>query len=773
MTMKFKLLNIFCFVFLLCSCEPSNKAISNLDNYNIVWNSPSEDVNGSMPVGGGNLQVNAWSEQGDILFYMGSTDSYMDNSTTLGKLGRIRLQFSPNPFQNSFKQELHLKESEVVFTGDNGFQLIVSADVFHPIINVEMISETPVHIQSSYETWKLNSEFTSDNQILFYYRNPAENKKLENDIKDQKLEPIRNYINDPIANLTSGGYLFAEGLVPAKTDSGVYMKTPYKAMYLTSSQPMKQMSLQVAIRINQDTSLEDWKANLYTTGRDALKNKVANKAKSKAWWEAFWERSYIHINPQHNTQIAINADVKTDSVSAAWQVGRNYQLFRYMLGCTVGSKHPALFNGGIFNYDSSEGAPENRMWQGCEFMAQNQRLVYWPLLKSGDFDLMKPALNMYNQLLPLQKARAKMYWNVDGAAYPEALTIHGLQGVYVDPEIMTDCFGRCSDRQRTEYGHSGLIHLEYHYTSMLDFAYMALEYARFGGGALKEQLPFIESSVRFFDNYYQNKNKERTGMCLTDSKLVLYPSSALELYAGAKNPTDVVAGLRAITEGVLSFAELEPEKKNYFEALQSRLPEIPVTEKDGYKVFPPAESWELEGDQANMEFPQLYTLFPFESYTFGDPGLETAKNTWLYNSKAAPQKNYICWFQGGIYTAHLGLTDEAKQYALKKFLHPLAQGCNEEAPANRFPAFWSNPGFDHTPDIDHGGTAMVGLQDMLMQTKGEKIYLLPAWPTDWNCDFKLHAPYHTIVEGSIENGEIKTLRVTPESRRKDVVMCNN
>lgn len=769
----FKFLSFLCISFVcFCSCKQEKSALNYLNNYTIVWDSPSKDVNGSMPVGGGNLQLNTWSEQGDVLFYMGSTDSYMDNSTMLGKLGRVRLTFSPDPFKHSFKQELRLKESEVVFTGDNGFQLTLSADVFHPVINVEMVSETPVHIQSSYETWKLNSEFTANNEILFYYRNPSENKKLEKDIKDQKLESIRNYINDPIANLTSGGYMFASGLIHAKTDSGVYMKTPYKAMQLKSPEPMKQMSMQVAIRINQDISLEEWKTNLYASGKEAYKNRTENKAKSKAWWSNFWERSYIHINPQTDVKTASNADVKTDSVAAAWQVGRNYQLFRYMLGCTAGSKHPALFNGGIFNYDSSYGAPENRMWQDCEFMAQNQRLVYWPLLKSGDFDLMQPALNMYNQLLPLQKARAKMYWNIEGAAYPEALTIYGLQGVYIDPEIMTDCFGRCPNRQRTEYGHSGFIHLEYHYTSMLDFAYMALEYARFGGGSLKEQLPFIESSVRFYDNYYQIKNQERTGMNLTNNKLVLYPSSALELYAGAKNPTDVVAGLRALTQGVLSFSELEPEKKVYFSELQNRLPEIPVADKDGHKVFPPAESWELEGDQANMEFPQLYTLFPFESYTFGDPELETAKNTWLYNSKAAPQKNYICWFQGGIYTAHLGLTDEAKQYTLKKFLHPLGKGCNENVQANRFPAFWSNPGFCHTPDIDHGGAAMVGLQDMLMQTKGVKIYLLPAWPDDWNCNFKLHAPYNTIVEGSVENGEIKTLRVTPESRKKDIIMHN-
>lgn len=37
--------------------------------------------------------------------------------------------------------------------------------------------------------------------------------------------------------------------------------------------------------------------------------------------------------------------------------------------------------------------------------AQNQRLVYWPMLKSGDFDLMKSQFDFYLRLLPTAEAR--------------------------------------------------------------------------------------------------------------------------------------------------------------------------------------------------------------------------------------------------------------------------------------------------------------------------------------------------------------------------------
>ena len=65
---------------------------------------------------------------------------------------------------------------------------------------------------------------------------------------------------------------------------------------------------------------------------------------------------------------------------------------------------------------------------------------------------------------------------------------------------------------------------------------------------------------------------------------------------------------------------------------------------------------------------------------------------------------------------------------------------------------------------------MIALQRMLMQCEGKAIRLLPAWPKEWNADFKLHAPHNTTVEGRVENGKVIDLKVTPESRRNDIVM---
>ena len=63
---------------------------------------------------------------------------------------------------------------------------------------------------------------------------------------------------------------------------------------------------------------------------------------------------------------------------------------------------------------------------------------------------------------------------------------------------------------------------------------------------------------------------------------------------------------------------------------------------------------------------------------------------------------------------------------------------------------------------------MMTLQAMLLQSDGRKIYLFPAWPNQWDVNFKLHVPYNTTVEGDLRDGTLISLKVT-QSRAADVV----
>ena len=92
----------------------------------------------------------------------------------------------------------------------------------------------------------------------------------------------------------------------------------------------------------------------------------------------------------------------------------------------------------------------------------------------------------------------------------------------------------------------------------------------------------------------------------------------------------------------------------------------------------------------------------------------------------------------------------------------------------RFPGFFGS-GFDWPPDYDGPGNMANTLQEMLVQPGvGGTILLFPAWPKDWDVDFKLHAPHNTIIEGVYRAGKLEQLQVVPEARRKDILIsqCN-
>jgi hypothetical protein len=273
----------------------------------------------------------------------------------------------------------------------------------------------------------------------------------------------------------------------------------------------------------------------------------------------------------------------------------------------------------------------------------------------------------------------------------------------------------------------------------------------------------IESCLRFFDEHYQYLAKQR-GIRVLDGqgKLVLYPGTACETYKMAYNSTSTIAALKVVTSRLLELSEnyLDATRRTYYSGLLNRIPDIHITEINGRKTIAPAKSWERI---SNMESPQLYPVFPWGIYGIGKSGLDIAINTFLYDPHVLKNRNHISWHQDAIFAARLGLIEEAKEMLTEKL----------QDSGRRFPAFWG-PGHDWTPDHNWGGSGMIALQEMLLQTDGEKILLLPCWDKSWNVRFKLHAPYNTTVECALEGGVIKYLDVQPKSREKDVIFsCNN
>ncbi|MCD0468045.1 DUF5703 domain-containing protein [Flavobacterium sp. ENC] len=762
--MKNALILVSLFVTLFAKAQ-----IPVLKNYNQVWNRQSKNSSESMPLGGGDIGLNVWVEKGDLYFYFSRSGTF-DEHNTLLKLGRVKVALTPNPFEanEGFHQELVLKDG-CILIAQNNTKIKLWVDVFNPVIHLDFESQIPMKITASYESWRYKNRQSKgksnnanshkwapqgeiitykdsvsfeNNGVKFYHKN-RENTVFDVAVQQQKMESVKDQMLNPLANLTFGGFMTGSNLKPDGTYSGIYQNTDFKGFRLSSIKPLKKQALQLYLNTSQ-SDVEVW--------NDELKNQIsANKNTSKQaekntvkWWNDFWNRSFIFTQKKQTTE--------KDSV---YQMGQNYQLFRYMLGCNAYGKYPTKFNGGLFTVDpvftnpDLNFTPDFRNWGGGTMTAQNQRLVYFPMVKSGDFDLMKSQLDYYLSLQKNAELRSKVYWNHNGASFTEQLENFGL------PNPAEYEWKRPADYDPgMEYN----AWLEYEWDTVFEFCQMMLQQKEFGKEDIQKYNSFIISCLRFFDEHYQYLAKKRGRKALDgNGHLILFPGSGAETYKMANNANSTIAALKVITQQLLNLSSTELSKEDlaYLTGFQTRIPPLNFGTIENHKVLVPAKSWERIN---NSEVPQLYPVYPWGIYGIGKPDLETALNTWKYDADAIKFRSYIGWKQDNIFAAHLGLTEEAKKYNLLKM-------ANSE---RRFPAFWG-PGFDWVPDHNWGGSGMIGMQEMLLQEAEGKIYLFPAWPKEWNVHFKLHASQNTIVEAELQNGIFKIIKVTPEERTKDIV----
>ncbi|MCW3092020.1 MAG: hypothetical protein JWP81_3089 [Ferruginibacter sp.] len=753
---------------------PAKAQTNELDQCNIAWNSQSKNAGESMPCGGGDIGLNVWVENNEVFFYIAKSGSFDENNALL-KQGRVRIKISPNPFEGaSFKQELVLKNGHVQITAKKNnliTTLFIWVDVFNPLIHVDINSSRPVTTTATYENWRFRDRPNKgrannanswkwappaevvtgkdavdfkENTISFYHRNKPEPSVFDITVRQQGLEKVKDQLFNPIKDLTFGGMMEGKNMKPAGIVESNYLDTDFKGWKLQSVKAERSQFINIYLHTAQTATAGQWQAGLDQTIRNTKGKEKAAAAATHNWWQQFWDRSYIFIKPSNASEN-----------SSQWQAGRNYQLFRYMLACNASGKYPTKFNGGLFTYDPSctdsslKYTPDFRNWGGGTHTAQNQRLVYFPLIKSGDFDMMKPQLDFYLQLLKNAELRTETYWNHKGACFTEQLENFGL------PNYAEYGTKRPADFDKgVEYN----AWLEYEWDTVLEFCGMMLEQERYANKNIAEYIPFIESCLTFFNEHYQWQAKQRGSKALDgNKKLILYPGSGAETFKMAYNSTSTIAGLKTIVTRLLELPAnyLGDDKRRHWDTMLQRIPPISFAQFDGHTTIAPAKLWERIN---NAESPQLYPVYPWGIYGIGKAGLDTAVNTFRYDTNAVKFRSFIGWKQDNIFAARLGLTKEAAELTIQKLKNS----------GRRFPAFWG-PGYDWTPDHNWGGSGMIGLQEMLLQTNGEKIYLFPAWPKEWDVHFKLHAPYQTTVEAIIKNGQLQMLKVIPESRKKDVV----
>ena len=754
-------------IVILLMCCTSVLFAGPIDRYNVIWESPSKDHTGQMPLGNGDIAAGVYAIEDDALYLLLSKNDAFSYNGDIFKTGRVRVALTPNPFaaDKSFRQILDLETGSIRIEAD-GVMLRVWADANRPLYHVQIDSHRDISVTATSDLWqriddcKHNTSrapidritqdvrLERDGRILWYY--PVGDRSVfADDMTYYDVDHMTHKASDPYRFNTFGNLLESPDLIlnnGSLTGTGkvfdirihaLTKQAPKAADWIEAIEQQSELLLQVG---------QDWKSHCQ-------------------WWSRFWERSWIAVSDnslpmaqrhQLNHEGYTGQRLVTDSGAL---VSQSYNVFRYLMACQSRGKIQTKFNGGLFTQPlRSTKKPrtvasqredglwisheDDRLW-GRRFTYQNQRLLYWPLLMSGDGDLMQPFFDYYWNLLPVRKAITKAWFGHDGAYYRENIEPTGAE---------RDC-GRTGKPPKTPPGQNkgeGYYH-SYYFTAGLETVAMMIEYVKYTqDDQYRDQVlvPFAREVLLFFDKHYARD---------AQGKIRIDPGMVLETWWIAVNAAPDVAGLKHCLHELLVMKAGTVKDKADWTRFRAEIPEVHIHEIDGRQAIAPAASW---SKRKNAENGLLYPVFPFRLFGLGLGSKEIVDWTMQHRTNK-DAFNHKCWTQDQIHWAYAGNAAEAKTGLVHRFSHA--------SPQCRFPLYGSE-GPDSCPDFDHFGAGSTALQRMLVQEAGDRILLLPAWPADWDADFKLHVAQNTVISGMVKNGKLTNWTIKPDSRRRDVVV---
>ena len=771
---------------------------SKLDECNVTWDSPSGTSFGSMPLGNGDIGLNLWVEEnGDLLLYISKVDAF-DAAHLLPKLGRVRFKFERGLRMPSFRQTLVLRNASVYLASED-LSIRVWVDANTPVVRVEAQCSSPQSFSIELESLRplqsaeapLPARGTVGvlfedriDRLAWCYRNQS--SEWASRLASQNTPEMIARTKDPILHRTSGCFLHANG----------FSRSGKRA--LSSLGGLTHWNCEIHVLSTQPQSIESW---LIEAERPVKSDWEAHHA----YWTQFWDRSYIWITgcgegdvdldqyrfmQSREASEAYAEHRLIPAVENARQLTQRYALERFCEAIASRGLVPPPYNGSLFTMDMPPGvmgfdrtktngvSPDGRDWAVLSFMWQNTRHPYWSMITRGDYDTIIPGMKFVRDGLEIARDRTKKILKIDGAFIMEASWWRNVGFFNWD-----DLPAHLRNHQLATVELPSIMAELYEHT--LDKIFLR-----------EVLLPCAEEGVKFYFNHFTKVDAL--------GRMLMEGVGCAETYSGVTNPATEIGGMKFLLDKLLSF-ELDDRQRAQFAFWRSRLPDVPTRRILGVDLLAVGSSY--QPGRSDCETPELYSVYPFRQAWLGTPEkLAMARqsfhvrNTSLDGTVDAQPAETGGWQSAPVQAAHLGLAREAARLASinfhDRFIHwsgniyktgagAFARGVAEDGPGfvvsdpqtglpfphrprPRFPAFWECK-MDGTPDNDHGANSVNALQSMLLQCNGRQIYLLPAWPEDWDVSFKLKASGNTTVECVYRNGRVEKLEVSPRSRRTDIV----
>lgn len=740
----------------------------------VVYHHLGETDRSAMPIGNGVLASSVWTQKdGSVYLYLSRVDALTEIDRTV-KLGMIKITCSPTQFvEESYRQELLIYDGAIEIFGKDG-SLIIWIDSEKNCLCAKGNFSKKVDVSAEYITWRtedkghvgeylgsLSSVETADHVIetrtgvLFYHQNG--DNLIAQTLEIQNISEYLDVVPDFLTNRIFGGFL-------------VEKKDTYEYELIVATE---------SIQGTKTEFVDHLKKMICEVGdlEESLK-------RTKLSWHEYWNKSYIFVEGDEAARIEpmdhiqkVKKETSEYTCACESEITKAYTYTKYMNACCNEGEFPVLYNGMLFNlcpgnnmhferenfgeaYTAQpseytiEVNPDERSW--CrEHLWQNVRHPYFSMLMRGEGEKMKVLFRYYKNFAGINRARADKYFHAKGQHTTEmtmsfgvhSAEIYGLDRTGVSDGYVENRWGGAVD---ISPGLELVALMVDYYEFMKDTTFLN-----------EEVLPFLKEILIYIETRFPE---------MKDGKMQIGPINAIETYRDTINPVTIIAGLQCILGKLCAWSSDIVEDHSYFCSYYEKVPILKVDEKS--QLISAAD--EYVDERFNVEVPELYAIYPFKNYAFYKDNVDLAVRTFKekieqYDTnkcfiigETPGSPSYSGWQYNGVIASILNLKEEAGEM--------LRKNCSLQNPGTRFPAMWG-PIYDAVPDTDHGANILNQLQYMVMQVEDEKIYILPGFSEKWNVEFKLYADKDTVVEVSYKEGVIQDMKVIPESRKKDIVIC--
>ena len=505
---------------------------------------------------------------------------------------------------------------------------------------------------------------------------------------------------------------------------------------------------------------------------DHAKSKGYDKmlASNKEWWNSFWEQSYIQL---HST------DGEADYVA------KNYAYYLYLMGSASRGEYMVKFNGMLWNTDG-----DTRAWGGS-YWGANQSCLYNALLTANKFELINPMFKMYSRMYDACALSARQQWGSKGIYIAETI---GFEGDHAMPDSIAseirelllvnkpwdqrsqaykDYAGgrnRWLSRWNNGIGKDAFGPVTHIFSRGAKLAYlywMNYEFTQDKVWLEKSAYPMVKGIAEFYRNF---PNLQKAA----DGKYHIYHVNDNEPIWDGHNTVEEISSMMGILPVAIKASEIlnvDADLRPLWKELLQNLSPLPMSnEFPELKGKPVTFVKSLLPVQEGGEASALPDLNTMPIWCFDLATLESKEKEMM---KIA-NNTFDCYFPNGINDktiagtltmlpivgAMLGRSDAVK------YLIP-----------NQMKAL-TKPVFENRMDCMEGVQAMTAerlgrsseaLQNALCQSIPSKpgeptiIRVFPAWPKEWDVQFKLLCRGNFLVSSSSQNGEIQYVGLKSQS----------